>query len=497
MHKYLLLLFMAIILAACGVKETPNTLESEVDGPIRLHPDNPHYFQYRGEALALITSAEHYGALINLDFDYQTYLKTLSKDGMNYTRIFTGTYFEIYGESFGIQKNTLAPKEGRVITPWMLIEVVENTKPLYDLSQWNEEYFKRLHAFMALAEELGVIVEVTLFSSIYRDAHWDICPQNPSNNVNLSESLDRFDAQTLNNGELLSFQMDYVKKMVQELNRYDNFFFEIQNEPWSDHTVPVYNIVNKEELKAEDWTFKADFADEASLDWQEHIASLIAEEESSLPKKHLIAQNYTNFRAPVPEVSDHISIINFHYAWPDAVRWNYHYNKVLGFDESGFAGSGDLVYRRQAWQFMLSGGGLFNHLDYSFFVGSEDGRGENQAPGGGSPALRSQLRILSEFLHDFDLPKLQPNAGCIVSSPGLIPFVLSDKNQSYAIFVRAIGTEEAILSLETGTGSYEVQTLNTLTGSYSDPLRIKADDVVLHVELEIPEGELALKISRI
>lgn len=40
--------------------------------PIRMHPDNPHYFEYRGEPTVLITSAEHYGAVLNLDFDYKT-----------------------------------------------------------------------------------------------------------------------------------------------------------------------------------------------------------------------------------------------------------------------------------------------------------------------------------------------------------------------------------------------------------------------------------------
>ena len=128
--------------------------------------------------------------------------------------------------------------------------------------------------------------------------------------------------------------------------------------------------------------------------------------------------------------SKDISIINFHYAWPEAAELNYHYNKVLGFDESGFAGSGDQVYRRQAWQFMLSGGGLFNSLDYSFFVGHEDGLGENSAPGGGSNTLRFQLKTLSEFLHGFDLSKLHPNLSCINSSPGLIPYVLSDANHA-------------------------------------------------------------------
>jgi hypothetical protein len=230
--------------------------------------------------------------------------------------------------------------------------------------------------------------------------------------------------------------------------------------------------------------------------WQEEMASVIAEQEKELIKKHLIAQNYTNFRAPIPEVSDHISIINFHYAWPEAAEWNYQYNKVLGFDESGFAGSGDQVYRRQAWQFMLSGGGLFNSLDYSFFVGNEDGLGENNAPGGGSKALRFQLKILNEFLHDFDLPKLGPDQSCVLSSPGLIPYVLSDIDGSYAIYLRAIGTEHTSLQIKTGDGNFQVQMLNTITGEYSSPVEMQSSDGVLTIDVEIPGGELAIKIDR-
>jgi hypothetical protein len=490
------LLVIALLIPACGIKETPLDTTWPKEGPIQLHPENPHYFLYNGKTLALITSAEHYGALLNLDFDYHTYLRTLAEEGMNYTRIFTGSYFEIAGESFGIQNNTLAPKKSSIITPWGMVVNAQSGKWQYDLSSWNEAYFQRLHDFMAAAAELDIIVEVTLFSSIYRDAHWDICPQNPANNINMAGGLNRKDAQTLNNGDLLSHQVAFVRKMVQELNAYDNFFFEIQNEPWSDHAVPVYNIVNKEDLRVGDWTFKADFADDASMAWQEHLASVIAKEEEGLPKKHLIAQNYTNFRASIPEVSKHISIINFHYAWPDAVRWNYHYNKVLGFDESGFAGPDDQVYRRQAWQFMLSGGGLFNNLDYSFFVGHEDGLGVNNAPGGGSKDLRFQLRILSDFLHSFSLEHMHPDMNCIQGSPGLIPYVLSDGKANYAVFLRATGTENTSLAVETGDGNFLVQELNTLSGSYSEPVTIAAKNGMLILDIKIPQGELALKISR-
>ena len=80
--------------------------------PIRLHPKNPHYFLFRGQAVALITSAEHYGAVMNADFDYRRYLSTLESDGMNYTRLFGGSYREVQGRSFGIKRNVLAPEPG-------------------------------------------------------------------------------------------------------------------------------------------------------------------------------------------------------------------------------------------------------------------------------------------------------------------------------------------------------------------------------------------------
>ena len=43
--------------------------------PIKLHPANPHYYLFNGKPTVLITSAEHYGAVINKDFDYVAYLK--------------------------------------------------------------------------------------------------------------------------------------------------------------------------------------------------------------------------------------------------------------------------------------------------------------------------------------------------------------------------------------------------------------------------------------
>ena len=80
-------LLSALLLAAIGVAQ-----------PIRLHPENPHYFMFGGKPTVLITSGEHYGAVLNREFDYKRYLDTLHADRLNLTRIFSGTYREVPGE---------------------------------------------------------------------------------------------------------------------------------------------------------------------------------------------------------------------------------------------------------------------------------------------------------------------------------------------------------------------------------------------------------------
>ena len=84
--------------------------------PLALHPENGHYFVFRGKPTVLITSGEHYGAVLNLDFDYKKYLDTLAADGLNNTRTFSGAYVEPQG-AFNIARNTLAPLEGPLHLP--------------------------------------------------------------------------------------------------------------------------------------------------------------------------------------------------------------------------------------------------------------------------------------------------------------------------------------------------------------------------------------------
>jgi hypothetical protein len=434
---------------------------------IRLHPKNPHYFLFRDKVTVLITSGEHYGSVLNGEFDYKKYLATLAADGLNFTRIFGGSYLEVPATSFGIKRNSLAPQPGKFLAPWMRSDVggYAGGGNKFDLTRWNPEYFTRYKDFLVEAAKAGIVVEISLFSSTYGDVQWTLSPFNSANNVNDTEVTDWKKVTTLENGNVLKFQEKYVRKLVREANGFDNVIFEIQNEPWSDRPV-LSNVVNPYLPKParDNYPNSVDLADEASVAWQAKVAEWIASEESGLPNKHLIAQNYCNFYFPVRTLLPQVSIVNFHYAYPQAALDNYGLDKAIGYDETGFLGREDKVYLRQAWNFLLSGGGTFDGLDYSFSVGHETGNDtEPNGPGGGSAALRRQLAILQKFLQRFSLTEMRPDREVVKHAAGISARVLSSSRREYAIYLDGNGPAE--LTLELPKGHYSAEWINVASGA--------------------------------
>jgi hypothetical protein len=459
--------------------------------PIRLHPRNPHYFLYRGKAVALVTSGEHYGSVMNLDFDYRRYLSTLAADGLNYTRIFGGSYREVPGKSFGIQRNNLAPTDSAFLAPW-----ARDASGKFDLDRWDPRFFQRLRDFLAEADRRGIVVEITLFSSHYAEMQWRVSALNAANNVNHTDAIDWKKLHTLENGNLLTRQEQYTRKLVREANPFDNVIFEIQNEPWSDRPKLVDVINPYLQPPARDtYPNSVEIADENSIAWQARVMSWIRSEESSLPGKHMVAQNYCNFRFPVQQLPADVDLVNFHYAYPEAVLLNYGIGKALGYDETGFLGRGDDAYRRQAWNFMLSGGSAFDGLDYSFSVGHEDGTDTApNGPGGGSPALRHQLRTLVEFLQKLPLVEMAPDAQTAKHAAGAYARVISKPGSLYAIYIDADGPTELTLNLPSGT--YSGEWTNAFTGQVQALANFshKGGDTVLHTPRF--ENGMALRLTR-
>lgn len=440
--------------------------------PISLHPDNPHYFLYKDEPMVLITSAEHYGALINLDFDYVTYLQTLAGDKLNLTRVFTGPYVEPVG-AFKIESNTLAPAPEGFIAPWARSETpgYANGGNKFDLTEWDTEYFDRLKDLMSEAEKRNIIVELTLFCPFYGDEQWKLSPMNAANNINGGGPEDRTHVYTLDkSGELLSVQEKLVRKLVDELKDYPNLIFEICNEPYFGGV---------------------------TMEWQHHMANLIQESEREFPHPHLISQNIANGSERIQDPHPGVSVFNFHYATPPvAVAQNYHLNKVIGDNETGFDGNADSTYRREGWAFILAGGALYNNLDYSFTAEFEDGSFQypDTQPGGGSATLRKQLRYLQDFVSSFEFLRMKPDSTLIRNTKDVRgAHVLGETGRQYGIYIWGSGPLSLDLALP--EGQYQVKFLNPVTGEFRSPETITSEGAVTLTTPPFPE-DVAIRITR-
>jgi hypothetical protein len=207
------------------------------------------------------------------------------------------------------------------------------------------------------------------------------------NNVNgIGNIKDHKEILTLRHPEILDIQEKMVRKIISELKDFDNLYYEVCNEPYFGDTL-------------------------ALREWEDQMTRIVVAAGKDFPAKHLISNNVANGFRKVPDLRQGVSIYNFHYAKPPVtVAMNRHLNSVVGDNETGFNGTGDATYRTEAWNFIMAGGGLFNHLDYSFTADNEDGsfKIDPGQPGGGGKILRNQFKILAEFMQSLSYINMKP-----------------------------------------------------------------------------------------
>jgi hypothetical protein len=272
---------------------------------------------------------------------------------------------------------------------------------------------------------------------------------------------------------------------VHELRDFDNLYYEVCNEPYFGGVTQA---------------------------WQNRITDVIVDAQRNHPRKHLISHNVANGAAKVSNPHPAVSLFNFHYASPpDAVALNAHLNKPIGDNETGFRGTHDFPYRKEAWDFILAGGALFNQLDYSFTVGHERGTFEfpPTQPGGGGLAFRRQMRTLKEFMHSFDFLRMKPSTSVVRGGlpDGFGSRVLAEAGHAYAIYVSPAvqpknyapdpkrAARSFALELDLPKGTYAAEWLHPESGKIKRREVIRsAGRVVIHSP-EFQE-DLALRIQR-
>jgi Cellulase (glycosyl hydrolase family 5) len=445
--RHVLILLAVLFAFVAGIVPTQLQLAApqEPAKPISLNPEDPHYFLFRGRPTVLITSTEHYGAVMNMDFYYPLYLNELHAHGFKLTRLFSGVYVEDFA-AFNIARNTLAPAPLRFICPW-----ARSTQPGYagggnkfDLHTWDPAYFHRLKDFVAQAGKRGIVVEMVLFCPYYHHQQWNLSPIKASNNIQGIGDLPRTKALTLENGPLLAIQDALVRKIVTELRDFDNVYYEICNEPYFGGV---------------------------TIAWQNHIADTIKSTEASFPAQHLIAQNISNGSKKIEEPNPSVSIFNFHYSQPpESVAQNFAVNRVISDDETGFRGTGDSPYRREGWDFILAGGGH---------------------------PLQAQLSILKKFIESFDFVHMHPDDPDIkaVGNAARI-YALAQPGKAYAVYVDG-GSPGTTLLCNVPAGRYHAEWINTLTGVVDKTEDVSHAGGVLALASPSYSEDVALRLVRL
>lgn len=417
-----------------------------VHSPVRLHPDNPRYFLYGGRPRVLITATEHYGSVINRNFDYNAYLEEAADKQATLSRCFL-----LFRELEGIPLNPHSPCKPRpseYVAPFARTGpgFATDGYPKFDLDRWDLVYFDRLHGFLDAAARHDVIVELTLFSNSYWDGVWELNPLNARNNVNGVGSIAWQDYNSMRDPALFERQKAFARKVVQEANRHPNFYFEVCNEPFGDHPGGHASLA---EVEA----------------WEAAIRGVIREEEARLPNRHLIFQvptEHVRGDTPVDPLASEpdIDAINLHdyqqltyqgRALPPLARfmqrdlkldrinylWTscYSAGKPFVFDEDNACTNGRdveswTIHRKRAWATVCSGG-HYDMIDFSI-----------QAAGGeqGTPASRAYIRAwlehLSAFIHATDFVHMAPVRGFCSATPAMtLAVTLANPGEEYVIYV--------------------------------------------------------------
>ncbi|WPU93586.1 hypothetical protein SNE25_30165 [Mucilaginibacter sabulilitoris] len=467
--------------------------------PISLCRDNPHYFFYNGKPTVLITSAEHYGAVINSTPEYKKYFDVLQQHHFNLTRIFTGSYLEsnYYQDApdsarklnWEEEQNTLSVRPGKLIAPWARSNVQGyiNSGNKFDLDRWDAQYFLRLRDFCREASSRGIVVEIVLFSANYSPSNWMNSPLNQQNNVNQTEDVPYNQVYLSSYKKLAAYQLTMVSKIVDELNPFDNVYYEICNEPYWLKGIPeVDPSVHEQQVTPEIYK------------WQHAIAVRITQTEQKLPKKHLIAQNFANTYMKVENMDNVVSILNFHYAYPPkTVTDNLSLNKPISFDETN-EGLNTAEKRKEAWAFMMAGGAVYNNLDWSFANDDMTGMGLNTS---GRKRIGTdvwdQLEVLQKAMADYSFIKATP-LDTTYKISGIDLYGLGIKGKDYMMYcVKSKGGYPKIWNCSLPRGKYLIKWIDPSNGEITQRKIVKSANDSAEITVPTFDKDQVLRIKRL
>ena len=225
------------VLVLIGIVEwcVPGAAEAADPNRIQPYENNIFYWQYYGQPILPLGGSDDDNLFQWTGSALTDHLDLLVSVGGNYLR------------------NTMSDRDTGNIYAF------EKVGELYDLNQWNDEYWNRLDNFLSETHQRGVIVQIELWDGwdLYA-SNWDEHPWNPKNNINYTSAATGLPETWLpkpwqqdnpfvltvpainNVTSVLYYQDRFVRKVIERSLQYNHVLFTIHNETaapheWSDY----------------------------------------------------------------------------------------------------------------------------------------------------------------------------------------------------------------------------------------------------------------------
>jgi len=408
--------------------------------PVKQDPGNPHYFSWKGKPVVLITTDQHYGAVINMDFDYIAFLDRLHEFGMNLTRIYPGGYIEMKDQYTA--GNPLGPSPDRYILPWKRSSEKGANEHLgtfrYDLDQWDPEYFARLKDFVKQAAQREIVVEIAFFNGMYDD-RWAAQPLFHTNNI---QGVGHGEYQlftTTTDPALNKYQAEYVKKIARELYSFDNIIYDICDEPEMQH---------KESLGWNSMLLDALI----SVDHNRHLCGETANSASpDMTGDKRVTWIPTEYISPMENTLKNDYVDNKPIVDVETAYYSYWYGSHP-VDES----------RAESWYGMLGGLAGFIQLNSDFSVTNSSGKGTST-----QDTILPQKRVLKNFMYSLDFVKMKRFTDYSVADTGVISSAIAENGQQYAAYLF-----HGWRKWEDWPQGWSASRVNTVVGKFTDTLKV-------------------------
>ena len=210
-------------------------------GPLRVSKENPRYFADADGSIVYLTGSHTWNNVVDMgpsdpppEFDFEECLQWTEGFGHNFVRLWTWEL--VQWNTIGNNPRHRREPQAHHVSPHPYLRTgpgkALDGKPKFDLTKYDDDYFRRLRERVEAAGKRGIYVSVMLFEGwgVQRvpDA-WRWHPMNEANNINGIEG-NGVDVHKLANPEVTRVQEAYIRKVIDTVNEFDHVLFEISNE---------------------------------------------------------------------------------------------------------------------------------------------------------------------------------------------------------------------------------------------------------------------------